>query len=326
MRKAGALVLLTLLWLTACGEVREVKVLKLGHGLDVSHPVHRAMLHLGERLAELSGGTVRVDVHPGNQLGTQRESLELLQLGSLAMTKVSSSALEGFVPEYRVLGLPYLFRDDAHRFGVLEGEIGRELLRRGERYRLRGLCYYDSGWRSFYTKKAKPPILHPDDLRGLKIRVQESPVALQLVRSLGGSATPIAWGELYTALQQGIVDGAENNPPSFYLSGHYEVCKHYALNRHSAVPDVLLIGTPTWHRLNEQERVWLQQAADESAQLQKRLWREATQHALREVRRAGVRIYEPDPAPFRKRTSAMHEEFARDPELGPWFRRIQQSH
>ena len=189
----------------------------MGHGLDASHSVHQAMVYLGERLAAKSDSTMRVDVYPSQQLGTERELLELLQIGSVGMTKVSSAALEGFVPEYQVLGLPYLFRDERHRFDVFwDSEVGQDILASGQEFGLRGLTYYDAGTRSFYTKTQ--PVQTPADLQGLKIRVQESPVAMRMGQALGGSPTPIAWGELYTALQQGVVDGAENNPPSFYLS------------------------------------------------------------------------------------------------------------
>ncbi len=120
-------------------------------------------------------------------------------------------------------------------------------------------------------------LITPDDLTGLKIRTQESPTSVKFVNALGGSATPISWGELYTALQQGVVDGAENNPPSFYLSRHYEVCKHYSLDEHTAVPDVLLISTVIWNDLSPQEKKWIQEAADESYDYQKKLWKESTE-------------------------------------------------
>src|SRR5690606_15629986 len=151
--------------LAACGAGGEGLELKLAHGHDTTHPAHAAMVFLAERLAEKSDGTMRVDIYTSQQLGTERETLELLQIGSLGMTKVSSSVLEGFAPEFQVLGLPYLFRDERHRFAVLEGDVGRQLLEGLERYRLRGLTYYDAGSRSFYT--VNRPVHTPDDLSGL---------------------------------------------------------------------------------------------------------------------------------------------------------------
>ena len=210
--------------LAGCQNETSVKKIKIGHGLDQSHPVHKAMMYMAKVAEEKSGGKIQITVYPSQQLGTERECLELLQIGSLGMTKVSSSVLEGFVPDFKVFSLPYIFRNEKHKFDFFESDLGKSLLTSTEKFWLRGLCYYDAGSRSFYTKSK--PILIPDDLKGLKIRTQESPTSVKLVNTLGGSATPISWGELYTALQQGVVDGAENNPPSFYTSKHYEICKY----------------------------------------------------------------------------------------------------
>jgi tripartite ATP-independent transporter DctP family solute receptor len=237
-----------------------------------------------------SGGRLRIAVYPSGQLGSERECLELLQIGSLAITKVSSSVLEGFAPEFGVFSLPYIFRDEAHRLAVFESEVGQRLLGSTRPYRFIGLTYYDAGARSYYTVNA--PVRTPGDLSGLKIRVQESPTSMRMVREMGGAPTPIAWGELYTALQQGVVDGAENNPPSFFLSRHYEVAPYYVLNEHTAVPDVLVVGTPVWETLTPQQQAWLREAAEASFQIQKRLWAESTEEALRAVRAAGVEVIE----------------------------------
>jgi tripartite ATP-independent transporter DctP family solute receptor len=324
IRRILLLVLLICFSLTVSGCRRDsrVTVIKLGHGLDPAHPVHQAMEFMARYLEEHSAGRLQMDIYPSEQLGSERECLELLQIGSLGMTKVSCSVLEGFVPAMSVLSLPYLFRDDEHRYRVLEGEIGRRLLLEGERFWLRGLCYYDAGSRSFYTKDR--PVLSPDDLKGLKVRTQESPTSIRMVQALGGSPTPIAWGELYSALQQGVVDGAENNPPSFYLSRHYEVCRHYSLDEHTAVPDALLISTHLWKDLSPEFRQLVQEAALESAQVQKKLWREATERALSEVRKAGVRIYHPDKSPFMERVGRLYEGYRDQPILNGLIREIQE--
>ena len=306
---------------TGCAGEDDVTVIKLGHGLDTSHPVHKAMVFMADRLAENSGGTMRIDIYPSEQLGSERELLELLQIGSVGMTKVSSAVLEGFAPAYKVFGIPYIFRDEDHRFDVLEGDIGKRVLRAGEKYWLRGVTYYDAGSRSFYTQDR--PILHPDDLSGMKIRTMESPSAITMVNTLGGSATPIAWGELYSALQQGVVDGAENNAPSFHLSRHYEVTGYYSLDEHTAVPDVLLISTKVWEDLTPQQQQWLQAAADASAQHQKQLWKEATEEALRAVEEAGIEIHRPDKTPFVERVTPLYEQFRNEPELYELIQQIQ---
>lgn len=304
------LALATLFLVTGCERGGEITVLKLGHGLDQTHSVHLAMEFMAERLDEKSGGTMRLDLYPSQQLGTERETLELLQIGSLGLTKVSSSVLEAFVPQFQVFGLPYLFRDDEHRFAVLEGPIGTEILLAATPYNLLGLAYYDAGSRSFYTKNR--PIESPEQLSGVKVRVQESPVAMRMVSALGGSPTPISWGELYTALQQGIVDGAENNPPSFYLSRHYEVAPYFSLDEHTAVPDVLLMSTIIWDGLSPEEQVWLTEAAEESAVYQKQLWRESVDEALAALREAGVEIIHPDKQLFADRVAPVYEAFQDD--------------
>jgi tripartite ATP-independent transporter DctP family solute receptor len=308
------------LFASGCGGPRDVKVIKLAHGLDQQHSVHKGMLFLGERLAEKSGGTLKVEVYSSGQLGSERECLELVQLGGLGMTKVSASVLEGFAPEFKVFGLPYLFIGDAHKYAVLDGPVGREILAAPVSKFMRGLCYYESGSRSFYTKTR--PVRTPDDLKGLKIRVQESPMAFALIRAFGASATPISWGELYTALQQGVVDGAENNPPSFHLARHYEVCRYYTLNEHTTVPDVVVVSTHLWESLTPQQQQWLQEAADESAVHQRELWAESTATSLAAVEKAGVEIIRPDQNVFAERVATLHDAAARDPIIGPLSRRI----
>ena len=313
LTKRSVLSLCLVVFWAFCGKTTGARVIKLGHGLPTSHPVHEAMVFLAERVQEKSGGTLRVDIHPNEQLGTERECIELLQIGVLGITKVSASVLEGFVSSYAVLSLPYIFRDEEHRFAVLDGDVGQRLFLAGESVGLRGLAYYDAGSRSFYTKDR--PVERPTDLRGLKIRTQESTLAMRTIRLLGGSATPIAWGELYTSLQQGVVDGAENNPPSFYLSRHYEVCKYYSLDEHTSTPDVLLIATSVWRSLSSEEQRILRESAMESTVLQRRLWKKATEEALEGVEAAGVEVLRPDKGPFVEAVQPIYEEVRAQPEL-----------
>lgn len=312
--------------ITGCGEVtKEQKTIRLAHALSTSHPVHQGMVRMAELVDEKSEGKLKITIFPSQQLGSEREALELLQIGSIGMTKVSSAALENFVPELRVYSLPYLFKDEQHILDVLNGEIGKELLLAGEEYWLRGLTYYDAGQRSFYTKDR--PIETPEDLQGLKIRVMESQMAVSMVNELGGSPTPISWGELYTALQQGVVDGAENNPPSFLTSRHYEVAKYYSLDEHTMLPDLLIISTLQWENLSEQEQTWIQEAADSSATYQRQIWAEAEQEALEVVQEAGVEITYPDKQPFIEMTKPIYEQYREsDPEFYQLIQRILDEH
>ncbi len=312
--------ILAILIVYACGLGGDTTIIKLAHGLDVTHPVHRAMVRMAEIVAEESGGTARIDIYPSEQLGSERECVELLQIGSIGMTKVSASVAESFIPSFKVFSLPYLFRDRDHLFAVLEGEVGRALLLDGQTSRLRGLCYFDAGSRSFYTRDRR--VDSPADLEGLKIRTQESATAMRMVRALGGSATPISWGELFTALQQGVVDGAENNPPSFYLSRHYEVCRYYSLNEHTSVPDVLLMSTRVWQDLDPRVQKIVGDAALEAAEHQKVIWAEASDQALAAVESAGVEIIHPDKAPFEEAVTELIEGYRSETEIWQWIERI----
>lgn len=303
-----------------CDTISDTRTIKLAHGLDVGHSVHKAMVKMGDDLEKMSGGKMSLEIYPSQQLGSERECIELLQIGSLDMTKVSVGVMENFAPKMKVFGLPYLFRDRQHSFDVLDGPIGQELLDDGSQYWLKGLGYYDAGSRSFYTKDK--PINTPSDLKGLKIRVMESVTAMDMVKSLGGSATPISWGELYTSLQQGVVDGAENNPPSFYLSRHYEVCKYYSLDEHTVLPDVLIIGTHIWNTLSDQEKMWLQKAVDNSVVYQRKLWEESEKEALDEVQKAGVTIIRPDKSAFEADVESVYSQYTNDKDMSSLIQRI----
>ena len=315
-----AMALMTLL-LVSCGAQQDVMVLRVGHSLDPSHTVHKAMLKMGERLQQLSGGTMAIELYPSGQLGSERELIELLQIGSLAMTKVSASPLEGFVPTMKLFNIPYLFRDQEHFFKVLDSDIGRDILASLKPAQLLGLGYYDAGSRSFYT--TKKPVVTPADLASVKIRVQESQAAMAMIRALGGNPTPISWGELYTALQQGVVDGAENNPPSFYLSRHYEVAPYYILDEHTSVPDVILISRYVWERLSEQQQAWLQQAVDESVDFQRAQWQLDTEAALAAVQEAGVQVISADKSEVQRQVSGLINELKAG-DLGPMIQRIEE--
>lgn len=305
----------------SCKKDEGPKVLYLAHTLPQTHPVHKGILVFKDALFKKSEGTIEIKVFADGMLGSEREVLELLQIGSVAITKVSTATMSNFVPEYHVLGIPYLFRDNEHQFSVLEGEIGKSILEKGSKFWLRGLCYYDAGSRSFYT--SSKAIRTPDDLKGLKIRVMNDQMSINMVNAMGGSATPMAFGELYTAIQQGVVDGAENNPPSFVSSNHYEVSKYYTLDQHSTVPDVLLIGTKFWDNLSDKEKVWVQEAADESAQAEKIFWNESEEASLKTIKAAGVEIIIPDKALFAEKSKSVLEVFLKEyPELNELVKNI----
>lgn len=305
----------------SCEKSSDTKVLYLAHTLPQTHPVHKGILEFQRVLASKSQGKLKVKIFPDGQLGSEREALELLQIGSVAATKVSAAILSNFVPEYNVFGIPYLFTDKEHMFNVLEGPIGKSILEKGSKFWLRGLCYYDAGSRSFYT--STKAIRTPEDLKGLKIRVQNNQMAINMVNSMGGAATPMAYGELYAAIQQGVVDGAENNPPSFVSSNHYEISKYYTLDEHSSVPDVLLIGTKYWNKLSKQEKIWVQEAADESAQAEKKYWKVSVDESMKIAKDWGVEIIRPEKSLFAEESKNVVVEFVKEfPEMEAMVNKI----
>lgn len=293
--------------------------LRLAHTLNNDHPVHKAMVYMDERLRLHSKGAMGITIYSSGQLGSERELVELLQIGSLAMTKVSASSMEAFVPQMKVFSLPYLFNDETHLWKTLKSDVGKDLLNAGIPFRVKGLGYYDAGSRSFYSSEKK--ITKPSDLKGMKIRVLSSPMAVEMINTMGGSPTPISFAELYTSLQQGVVDGAENNPPSFHLSKHYEVCKYYLLDEHTSIPDILVIGTHSWNKLNPQQQTWLQLAMDESTDYQRKLWAKASQDALDAVKAAGVEVMVADKAAFQESVAPMIAKYKKS-ELGPVIQKI----
>jgi tripartite ATP-independent transporter DctP family solute receptor len=278
--------------------------LKLGHALDTSHPVHKSMEFMKYKLLELSKGSMSVEIYPSGVLGSEVQSIEQLQQGALAMTKTSAAALESFVPNMQLFGLPYLFTDHSHFWRFLTSTTGNTLLNSALDKNLRGLAYLDAGSRNFYS--STKPIITPDDLVGMKVRVMNSKMAITMIEALGGSPTPIAWGELYSALAQGTVDAAENNPPSYVSNKHYEVSPHFSLDGHTRIPDVLLISEPIFSQLTNQQQTWLTQAAAQARDFQKTLWQQTNDEAIEEAKANGATVYHVDSEAFNNKAKSIY--------------------
>lgn len=273
--------------------------LKLSHNQDKSHAVHKAMSYLADKAKAYSDGELNIRIYPNATLGNERESLELMNSGALQMVKVNAASLESFAPEYSVFSLPFLFRDRDHYYNVLKSDLGKRILASSESKGFVGLTWYDGGARSFYASK---PITQPDDLAGMKIRVQQSPSAIAMVKALGGVPTPMAQGELYTALQQGVVDGGENNPVVYADMRHAEVAKFYSRDEHTMVPDVLVISTKVLNKLSDKERKALYKAADESMQQMKDvIWPAAEKEAYESMKAMNATVVDIDKSAFKQR-------------------------
>lgn len=296
---------------TACSGVEHKTTLKLGHGLSSSHPVHRAFEEMNKELKELSKGAMELEIYSSAQLGSENQCIELLQIGSLDITKTSAAPLEGFVEKFKIFGIPYLFHSHDHYDRFLSSAAGDELLKSTEPFWFRGLTYFDAGARSIYTTKRAVRSLA--DMKGLKIRVQKSPIAVEMIDAFGASATPVDWGELYTALQSNVVDGAENNTPSITTAFHHEVAKYYTVNEHNFSPDVVIISSATWAKLTLQQREWITEAARRAKVFQQKLWAQQEQESLKLMIESGVEVIYPDKSEFIEAAQPMVRRYKEDP-------------
>ncbi|MBE8596140.1 TRAP transporter substrate-binding protein [Xenorhabdus sp. BG5] len=285
-----------------------VTTLKLSHNQNRDHAVHKAMTEFANEVKEKTNGEVRIRIYSDSQLGNQRESIELMQNGALDIAKSNAAELEAFSPAYSIFNLPYLFRDKAHYQHVINSDIGKEILDSSQSMGFIGLTYYDAGARSFYAKK---PIRTPEDLKGLKIRVQPSPTAIAMVKGLGGNPTPLAYGELYTALQQGVVDAAENNITSFMLSRHNEVAKFFSLDEHAMIPDVLLISYKSLNKLTTEQQDIVKKAALNSSKYMIQLWEQSEKEERAKAEKQGVEFITVDKTLFQNAVKPMYDDIAK---------------
>lgn len=255
------------------------------------YPTVVAVKWFAEQLADRSQGRITVRQYPGGQLGEERDSLELTIFGGIDINRVNLAPLNAIAPETLALSLPFLFRSEPHLRAALAGPAGQTVLDSLAPHGLIGLCYYDSGARSFYTTRR--PIDTPADLRGLKIRVQNSDMFVAMVEALGGDATPMSYGEVYGALLQGVVDGAENNWPSYESSRHFEAAKFYSLTRHVMAPELLVMSRRRWERFSPGDQALIRTTATDSVAIMAELWAAREQASEARVRAAGITVTSP---------------------------------
>lgn len=297
-----------------------ITTLKLSISQDQAHPVYQSIQFMAERVRDYTDGTVEIRIYPSGQLGTQRESVELLQSGALDMAKSNASSLELFEAAYGTFNVPYLFRDREHFYRVLTCGVGSDILGASKGKGFLGLTYYDGGARSFYAQRR---IQSPADLSGMKIRVQPSFTAIRMISLMGGSPTPLAYGELYTALQQGVVDGAENNETALDNSRHGEVTRFFSTDEHTMIPDVLVISETSWSGLAKKQRSALRKAAEESMVFHKRLWSEVIKKARKKSETImGVQFISVDKKPFIDAVELMHHDALMNKNIGRYIKKI----
>ncbi len=274
----------------------------------MGYPTTDAIQFMGEWLNEQTDGRINLTIYHSMQLGGEKEALEQVQLGALEMTRVSVGVVGPIVDDFNAFNLPYVFRSIDHMHAVVDGEIGQELLERLEVGELIGLGYMDAGARSFYNKIK--PIRTPEDLEGLKIRVMQNPIFIDMMSEMGGAGMPIAFNELYTAMQTGVVDGAENNPPSYATQKHYEVAGYYSLTEHLIVPEIFVFSKRVWDTLSEEDQNLIREASVLATEKERELWNAMEQQAMAELLELGIEINDDvDKDAFIAATAPVREKF-----------------
>ncbi len=288
------------------------------------YPTVEAVKFMGERLAEYSDGRIVIKSYPGRQLGEERDTLEQTVFGAIDLNRVFLPILNNVVKETMVLTLPFMFSSREHADQVLRGPIGREILDAMEPYGLVGLAYYDSGIRSMYT--AENPIRHPDDLAGVRMRIPNSDVSVAMIEALGGNATPMEFGQIYEALRNGTIDGAENNIAAYSTTQHFKVAPIYSLTEHAMPPEVLVMSKLSWDRLSPADQALVRRAAEESMDHMRILWLERERLATQRVVDGGATIIgDIDKAPFMQAVQPVFELYRDDPVLWSLITRIREA-
>ena len=329
MKKKGFLLLVMMVFaalvLAACGggsdsesssdesnesgsENAETITLRLAENHPEDYPTTIGDKEFAKLVEEKTDGRYKIEVYSGGQLGEESEVLEQVQLGTIDLARVNAVPLTQFSEDIGVLSMPYLFDDEDAKWEKLNGEVGQELLGTLDGSGLVGLAFYDSGERSFYNSVR--PIETPADMEGLQIRVQSSDLAIAIVEALGASATPMEYGEVYSALQTGVIDGAENNFPSYYTSGHYEVAKYFTVNGYQGTPEVLLASQSLWDEMSDEDKQAFREAAQESVAVQREAWAELTEESRNAVVEAGSELIEvEDVSAWREAVQPVYDEF-----------------
>ncbi|MFC4402480.1 TRAP transporter substrate-binding protein [Gracilibacillus xinjiangensis] len=297
----------------------EKTTLILAENQPVDYPTTIGAKEFARLVEEKTDGRYEIKVYHGGQLGDEKSAVELTQLGAIDFVRVNTTPLTEFNDQIGVLAMPFLFDDEEEKWNLLTGQVGNDLLDTFAGSKLVGLAFYDSGERSFYNTVR--PIKTPEDMKGLKIRVQSSELAIDIVESLGGSATPMDYGEVYSSLQNGVIDGAENNFPSYYTSNHYNIAKYFTTNGFQGAPEVLLASQDLWDTLSEEDRKLFKEAAIESIEVQREAWAELTEVSRETVTEAGSELVEVDDInEWREAVQPVYDKYG--DEFSEWIERL----
>jgi tripartite ATP-independent transporter DctP family solute receptor len=285
------------------------------------YPTVAAVEYMGELISERTDGRISVEVYHSAQLGEERDTIEQTQFGVIDLNRISMGPFNNLIEATKAPSMPFIFRDVDHMRAVMDGEIGQEILAAFEEHNLIGLAFYDSGARNLYNRVR--PIESLADMEGLRIRVIQSDVFVDMVGALGANATPMPYGEVYSSIQTGVIDGAENNWPSYESSGHYEVAGYYSLTEHLIVPEVLVMSKQRWDGLSEEDQTVIREAAQESVARQRELWEAREAESEAHVRAAGAEVNEVDKGPFQEAMAPVYERHVESEALRALVERIQ---
>lgn len=293
--------------------VASAKTLRMGYNHPDDHPTGMAMVKFGELVEQYTDGKYKIRAYANGQLGDERRMLEQVQTRMLDVTKTATTLMTTYAPEYAVLTMPYMFKGPDHFQAVLNGEIGEGLLMKAESRNLIGMTFLYDEPRSYYT--VRKAVQNPSDLKGMKIRVMNSSDAIEVAQTMGATPTPISWSEVYTALQQGVVDGAEGGPSALTLARHGDVAKYFSNSQHVLYPGMIVIGKHVWQGLNDEEKAEFKRAATEAANYQKELFLKLEADALAEMKEMGVTITEPNMDAFVEKAQPYLDKYTQQPEL-----------
>ena len=298
-------------------------VLKASDVHPEGYPTVQAVENMGKKLEAATGGRLSIQMYASMQLGGEKEAIEQAQVGALQLARVSVGALGPVVDDLNVFNLPFLFRDTAHMEKVIDGPIGQELLDKvsnNPNTRLIGLAWMDAGARSVYD--TKKPIKSIDDLKGLKVRVMGNPMFVDMMNALGGNGVAMGYDQVFSALQTGVVDGAENNPPSFVFDNHYQVAKYYTLTEHLIVPEILVFSRATWDSLSKDDQALIKKLAREAQLDERQLWKKVEDEAMAKMKASGIEVDTvADKTPFQAAVKPVWDKYGA--KYGELIKRIQ---
>jgi tripartite ATP-independent transporter DctP family solute receptor len=298
-------------------------VLKASDVHPAGYPTVVAVENMGKKLEAATNGRISVQMFPSMQLGGEKEAIEQAQIGAIALARVSVGALGPVIDDLNVLNLPFLFRNTAHMQKVMDGPIGQELLDKvtnNPRAGLVAICWMDAGARSVYDTKR--PIKSIADLKGLKVRVMGNPMFVDMMNALGGNGVAMGYDQVFSALQTGVVDGAENNPPSFVFDNHYQVAKYYTLTEHLIVPEILVMSRKTWDQLSKEDQALIMKFGREAQLEERALWTKYENDAMEKAKAAGIQITQiSDKTPFQDAVKPVWDKYG--PKYAELIKRIE---